>query len=95
MDKCLATFGEEVLYTSEGLSPITIQAIFDNEFQQVDPQTGAVVISTQPVIGIKYDQLPQKPKSGDRVRIRYIDYRVIEDQPDGQAGSRLLLHKIS
>jgi hypothetical protein len=92
MDKCLDSFGEEVIFTSQGLSPIPIQAIFDNEFQTVDPQTGTVVISTQPVIGVKDVHLPQKPSKGDRVKIRGVDYKIIDHQPDGQAGSRLFLH---
>lgn len=94
MDQCLDTFGEEVIYTADGLSSIRITAIFDNEFQSVDPQSGAVVISTQPIIGVKDVQLPQPPQKGDRVQIRGVDYKIIDHQPDGQAGSRLLLHKI-
>jgi hypothetical protein len=93
MDKCLGTFGEEVIYTAEDIGPVRINAIFDNEFQTIDPQSGAVVISTQPIIGVKDADLPQAPSKGDLVQIRGVDYRIVDHQQDGQAGSRLFLHK--
>jgi hypothetical protein len=94
MQACLATFGETVTYTPDGLPAIEISAIFDQEFQQVDPSTGSLVVSTQPMIGVKEDDLPQKPSKGDRVSIRGIEYRVVDYQPDGQAACRLLLNKL-
>jgi hypothetical protein len=94
MDQCLSSFGEDVIYVSDGGSPVTFTAIFDNEFQTVDPQTGALVISTQPVIGVKSTDLPDEPSKEDRVTIRGVEYRIIDHQPDGQAGTRLFLHKL-
>ncbi len=95
IDQCLGTFGEEVIYSGENLTPIRITAIFDNEFQQVDPDTGAVVISTQPMIGIKDNQLPQPPSKGDRVIIRDVEYKIIDHRQDGQGSSKLLLNKVA
>lgn len=96
MDKCLEAFSEDVIYTPAdiGISPVTMLAIFDREFISVDPQTGASVISTQPTIGVKNNQLPSAPNPGDRVTIRGELYRVIESQTDGWAGTKILLHKI-
>lgn len=94
MRTCRDTFGENVVYISKGLAPQSIQAIFDNEFQQVDPTTGILVVSQQPIIGILDTDLQQASGPGDRVLIRGIEYRIVETQPDGQAGTKLLLNKI-
>ena len=91
---CLATFSEEIIYEPYLLNPMKIDAIFDNEFESIDPNTGATVISTQPMIGVKNSHLPRGPEKGDIVIIRGKRYRVIETQTDGQAMSRLMLNVI-
>ena len=96
MDACKRSFGETVLYTpdaGEG-DEIEITAIVDQAFEAVDPNTGTIVVSQQPVIGIKDDDLPSDPQKGDLITARETDFIVIEVQRDGQAGSKLLLHKV-
>lgn len=93
-DAVLATFSEEITYEPYGLTAMKIDAIFDNEFESIDPNTGATVISTQPMIGVKNAHLPRLPDKGDSVVIRGKRYRVIEAQTDGQAMSRLMLNAI-
>lgn len=96
MDACKRSFGESVLYTTDAGDgdQIEITAIVDQAFEVVDPNTGAYIISEQPIIGIKDDDLPSAPQKGDLVTARSTDYQVIEVQKDGQAGSKLLLHKV-
>lgn len=94
MESCTAAFGEEISYTPVGGSPVTIRAIVDMEFQQVDPNTGAIVSSNQPMIGVRDSDLAAVPALGDICTVRGVNYRVIERQQDGQAGTRLILHLV-
>ena len=97
LNVAMKTFGEEITYTSnpqrgDDGEPKKILAIFDNEYQQVDPETGVVVSSTAPRIGIRLIDLPKAPKQGDRALIQEKEYKVVEVQEDGQGGAALLLH---
>lgn len=93
-DHCVSTFSEAVVFEPHDLTPVQIDAIFDNEFESIDPNTGATVISTQPMIGVKTAHLPRAPERGDTVQIRGQRYRVTEAQTDGQAMYRLMLNLI-
>ena len=105
LDNCLTTFGEDIVYTpigspsdavdAKGKPAVTMTGIFDDFYEGVDPNTGAIVTSQQPIVGIKDADLGQTPRQDDQVLIRGILYRVKEVQTDGQGGSRLYLHKIS
>lgn len=90
----MAAFGEDIEYTPSGESSVSAIAVFDNQYQAVDPDTGAIVTSTGPVIGVKDADLPRAPLEEDEVSVRGQSYRVIQVQKDGHGGSKLLLHKI-
>jgi hypothetical protein len=94
MDACKSAFGESIVYTPINGSPIELIAIIDEAFEAVDPNVDAIIISQQPMIGIKIDDLPSEPQKGDLVTMRGKDFKVIEAQTDGQAGTKLLLHKV-
>lgn len=94
MDECRNAFGEPVVYTPKGLASVSIQGIVDMEFEQVDPNTGAIVSSNQPMLGVRDSDLPVAPQKGDLVLMRGLNYQVIERQQDGQAGTRLLLNRV-
>lgn len=94
LDSCMGAFGEDIEYTPSGGSPVSTVGIFDNEYQAIDPNTGAIVTSTGPILGVKNENLPQAPREEDTVAVRGQQYRVIQVQTDGQGGSKLLLHKI-
>jgi hypothetical protein len=94
LDSCMDAFAEEIEYTPSGGSPVTTIGIFDNQYQAVDPETGAIITSTEPMLGVKDANLPRAPIAKDEVSVRGQDYRVIEVQKDGHGGSKLLLHKI-
>lgn len=93
MEACKQSFGEEITYTSVGEDPITLTGIVDEAFEAVDPNTGAIIISQQPMLGLKLIDMPIEAQKGDLVTMRGSDFHVIEAQTDGQAGTRLLLHK--
>ncbi|OGQ23515.1 MAG: hypothetical protein A3I05_01095 [Deltaproteobacteria bacterium RIFCSPLOWO2_02_FULL_44_10] len=91
---CLTTFGEDITYTPKGGAPVVMIGIFDDFYESVDPNTGAIITSQQPIVGIRDLDLGQTPRQDDRVFVRGILYRVKEVQTDGQGGSKLYLHKV-
>lgn len=93
MDSVKSAFGEGITYTPVGGSALSLVAVIDEAYEAVDPNTGASIISNQPIITIKIDDLGQLPQKGDAVTMRSSNYLVIEYQTDGQAAYRILLHK--
>lgn len=91
---CVQAFGVPVDYTPIGLSVITIDAIFDRSYIEIDPETQAVISSYTPMLFIDLGDLPSEPKNGDRVLIEGDNYRVESSEPDGKGGSRLPLRKV-
>lgn len=94
LDRCMDTFGEPITYTPKSGSPLETVGIFDNEYQAVDPNTGAIITSLEPVLGVKNANIGQTPRQDDTVLVRGKSYRVKEVQSDGSGGSRLFLHVI-
>jgi len=87
-------FGETVkVYPKKG-GVYKINAIFDNEYQSVDPETEKVLSVNQPALGINLNDLPVEIKQHDEVEIRGIRFKVIDKQEDGQGGATLMLHKV-
>lgn len=87
MDDCVDAFGEgteQVTFTPAGGSPSSVDGIWEAESIDVDPETGARVISNNPQISFKVAALPSAPKNNDRVIVRGITYRVKEPIFDGQ-----------
>lgn len=70
-----------------------VPAIFDNEFESVDPETQVPILSTQPKIQIRAADLHQVLQPADTVTIRGILYKLVTNEPDGVGTVRLLLHK--
>lgn len=93
LGNALNTFGEPVVYVPQGRSAVSITAIFDAVFEELDPNTGAIIVSKKPVLGIREADLSFTPREGDNVLIRETNYRVVEVMTDGQGGSQLRLHK--
>ena len=87
--RCL---GEPVVYVAQGYPSVTIQAVYDSLFQEIDGSTGAVVVSEKPSIGVRDEDLPAAPSQGDTLTVFGVEFKVIEVQSDGQGGSKLLLH---
>ena len=94
LGNCLNVFGEAVVYTPSGLSSVSITGIFDNLYEVIDPNTGAIITATQPILGLRNSDLAQLPRQDDTLNVRGQDYRVKEVQVDGQGGSKLFLHEI-
>jgi len=85
--------GEKIKYFPKVGCPLEFRGIFDNNFEQVDPDTEIVIASNQPVLGIKKKDLPLPAEKGDKVFIKDIEYRVEDAQEDGPAAVVLFLKR--
>ena len=99
VDKILKTatkvFGEDVTLLPKKGGRYSIKGIFDNEFEIIDTDTEQTVISNQPRIGINLHNLEIHPKVGDQIKIRNLNFKIVEVREDGQGGASLHLHKVS
>jgi hypothetical protein len=91
LDVAIPCFGESVCYRPKRGGAHTIEAVFDREAIQVDPDTEEIVASNNPRIGIKLSDIPNPPQQGDRVDIGQERFEVTDSQEDGQGGAALLL----
>lgn len=97
----MPTFGEEIEYRPVSGGRFRFVAVFDRNFQKVDPDTEAVVSTNQPRLGIKLSDIPREPCQNDQVKVLNSDtnevefYKVTEIQEDGQGGCALWLNKLN
>lgn len=75
-------------------TPWTVDAVFDDAHREIDPNTGAIVSSTDPIIGLRIADLPEMPTNNHQFRVRGVLYRVIDVQPDGVAGLTAQLQRV-
>ncbi len=93
--KATSAFGEEVTFFPDTDAELVVTAIFDAEYQVIDPNTEQVMSANQPGVGINLNDFPDgDPKQGDEVLIRGTKYRVSDKREDGQGGTILLLNKV-
>lgn len=88
-------FGEEVTFYPKTGKVYKRRAVFDNEYQTVDPDTERLVSTNQPALGVNLNDFPVVPSKGDEVHVRGVRFLVVEKQEDGQGGAVLLLHRKS
>lgn len=93
MQDCVDVFGEAVTYTHLDGSPFETEGIFEAATEQIDPDTGAVILSHQPQISFKLSVLKAIPRQDDRVTIRGKQYLVVDTQHDGQGTVTCRLHE--
>lgn len=82
-----------VQYIPKTGSPYYIDAVFDKAHVTVDPDTGATISSTDPVLGVQLSQLQASPRKGDRANVNGTVYIVDDFRPDGVAGALLKLQE--
>lgn len=98
---CVGVFGEgvdavgdgKVIYTHLDGSPFPLDGIFEAMTEEIDPDTGAVVLSHKPVLSVALSKLLTVPQAGDTAVIRGKGYRVIDTHFDGQGTVTLRLHE--
>ena len=81
----LGVFGVTLTVTPSGGQPVAARGIFRAAHQQVDPETGAMVLIDQPVLDVRLAEMPNGDiKRGDLVTINAKVYEVIEVRKDGE-----------
>lgn len=87
------TFATSVQYIPKTGAAYDIVAVFDKAHISIDPDTGAPISSTDPVLGIQLSQMQGPIRKGDRISVDGTVYVIADHQPDGIAGARLKLHE--
>lgn len=89
----LSVFGEAVTYLPAAGGSRSMRGIFNEMFTEVDPQSGALISTQQPNLGVRLADFTVPPTVNDRVQVRGITYRVRDCQEDGEGGAKLILSK--
>ena len=91
----LRIFGEKVTYLPVVGGQLALVGIFNEIYTEVDPQSGAMVSTQQPNLGVRLADFRIKPAPNDRVNVRGATYLVRDCQEDGEGGAKLLLTKVT
>lgn len=94
-DASKCAFGEDVTFEPQAGGSFSIVGIFNEIFEQVDPDTERVISTQNPTLGVKLSDLPSTPKKDDVLKIRGVTYRIYDSQEDGEGMSQLFLTKVS
>ena len=94
LDTAMNVFGEKekVKYRPQSGGTFFIRGVFDEVWEEVDPETGMIISSSAPNIGVQLSELGLKPQSGDELDVNDRTYRVTDVHEDGQGGATLTLH---
>lgn len=93
----IGAFKTQVTYTraADPGNPISLAGVYDEVNQAVDPQTGVIVDSKTPTLGVRLADLPADPDAGDQVAFGGKTFEVLDNQEDGQGGSKLTLRRLT
>ena len=69
-----------------------LHIIFDEETMMVDPDTGAEILSRNPMVQAISSQFTIAPAKGDKMVIKGVRYQVIDAKPDGTGVTVFHLH---
>ena len=86
-------FGLAGSYTLNGGATSTINGIYDNEFLEVDPQSGVGIVSAEPRFMCRSSDVPATAAPGDALVVNSINYTVRVIQPDGTGVTTLVLER--
>ena len=91
---CKDTFGQTVEYRPLSGDAVSITAIFDRVWTEVDPTSGVAFSTNDPTLGVDLSDLDAAPQQGDSVLINGSDiYGVTDVQEDGQGWAVLHLQR--
>jgi hypothetical protein len=93
LDFSVDKFGEDVVFYPKSGGVFNVRAIFDNEYQTLDPDTEQTLSVNQPALGVNLNDIKFKLSQGDKVKIRGVMFKIADKREDGQGGATLLLHK--
>lgn len=85
-------FAEPATYVPKSGSPYAVSIIFDKAYQEVDPDSQAIIMSDSPRAKIREAQIVGTPGPGNKLTVRGVTYNIVEHMPDGQGVVELRLH---
>lgn len=90
------TFGTAVTYHPQSAASFAITGVFLDEHTEHDETGNSAISTVSPVIDVQLSKMATNPQIDDELVIDATTqrYRVIDAQPDGQGGARLLLEEI-
>jgi hypothetical protein len=91
-------FGEAVVYTPTGKTPINVQGIFYSAFRDVTlSEFGTEVTSVRPVLEVVLSDFPANPAQGDTLVVTRIGktFTVREPRLNSHGGALLILNYLS
>lgn len=71
------------VWTVEGMAPVSMDVLFEENYQVVDPDTNAVVMSSQPRMECRVDEMPAVVGDFDVVEVKGERFTIEEIQGDG------------
>ncbi len=97
----LRTFGTAAEYQPFNGAPFQIAngAIYRQQHTEVEPTTGAQISTTEPMAAVHASEVPEAWSDDDLViatdrRGRARLFRLVDHQPDGEVGAKLILHEV-
>lgn len=88
MAQCVQCFGTSALYTPVVGDSVSVSMIFSKEFSEYETE-GQNIGGYVEYFGLRSDDLPFKPRSGDKITYNNKIYEVYRAQHDGRAGYKL------
>lgn len=88
---CTKTFGGECIHAPENFPRQTFDGIWSDVYITADPDTGIMVSSSDPNIGVRLADFDRAPKKGDTIIRRGVYYFIRALEPDGEGGATLVL----
>lgn len=91
-----ADLAEPVIWTPSTGQAVIASGIFDETYEAVDPDSGAIVASTRPRVHLMAKALPDgfDIDEGARLAIDSRTYRPVDVQPGGQGVVIVYLHEV-
>lgn len=89
-----STFGEAVEFWPIAGGTYAQHGIFSDKYEGVDPETGFVIVSEKPNLGIILVDWPIKPIDGDVIVVYGVRYTVQYVEVDGEGGATVILENV-
>lgn len=91
-----AMLGVTVSYFyKSGAVDASLEGVWNNETDMLDPETGAAVTVQRPRFGVRVSTMQEPPQKGDRLERFEQTYIVTDIEPNGYGISELSLQRVT
>ncbi len=91
IDALKAVHGEAIIFKGDGSLTVPFTGVFDETYDEVDPNTGQTITTQTPSLVIALADIPERPRHGHTFVIRAQNYVVHKYEPDGKGAARIFL----